>query len=52
MSNHISLVCAWINFMPSLSSVLSNSFYSLFELTGLWGRGKCEECQYFVSFKL
>ena len=56
MSNHISFVCVWINFMPLLSSVLRNYIYSLFELTGLGdvGKGGCEEyvCQYCVSFKL
>ncbi len=61
MSDHISFVCVWINFMPLLSSVLRNCNYSPFELTGLggWGvggvgKGGCEEyvCQYCVSFKL
>jgi hypothetical protein len=39
MSNHISFVCVWINFMPLLSSVLRNCIYSPFELTGLGGWG-------------
>jgi hypothetical protein len=38
MSNHISFVCVWINFMPPFSSVLRNCIYSPFEL-GLWGGG-------------
>ncbi len=33
MSNHVSLIFAWINFMPPLSSVRRNCFYSTFEST-------------------
>jgi hypothetical protein len=39
MSNHISFVCVWINFMPPLSSMQRNCIYSPFELTWLLGGG-------------
>ncbi len=54
MSNHIISNLVWINFMPPFSSVQRNCFYSIFELTELWGGGGWEEyeCQYCVSFKL
>ena len=32
MSIHVSLICGWINFMPPLSCVLKNCFYSLLDL--------------------
>jgi hypothetical protein len=40
MSIHVSLICSWINFMPPLSCVLKNSFYSLLELCVGWGGGR------------
>ncbi len=58
MSDDISLVRVWINFISLLSSVLRNCFYSLFELIRIWW-GVVKEvivksmyvC-YCVSFKL